>query len=165
LLEESVVTRFAGLSGMDDDPTFAHGDLTRRIIEGFLQTHRELGSGFSERLCRDALAIVLTENGLRVWTNVPIDVLFHGKIIGNFFADMVVEDTVLIEIKAGQSLEGYAQAQLLNYLKGVGGGVGLLLNFGRRPEHRRMVMGDPFNSLPTLRTRRSATKTIEEESR
>jgi GxxExxY protein len=109
-------------------------------------------------VCRSALAIVLAEKGLRVWTNVPIKVLFHATVIGDFFADMVVDDTVLIEIKAGQSLEGYPQAQLLNYLKGVGGGVGLLLNFGRRPEYKRMVMGDPFNSLPTLRRRRQPSK-------
>lgn len=136
---------------MTIDAKFAQGELTGRIIECFLQTYRELGSGFSERVCREALAIVLREHDLRVWTNVPINVLFHRRIIGSFFADMVVNDAVLLEIKAGQSLEGYAQAQLLNYLKGVGGGVGLLLNFGRRPEYKRMVMGDPFNSLPTLR--------------
>jgi hypothetical protein len=64
---------------------------------------------------------------------------------------MVVNETVLIEIKANQSLEGYAQAQLLNYLKAAGGGVGLLLNFGRRPEYKRMVVGNPLNSLPVLR--------------
>jgi GxxExxY protein len=143
---------------MTNDVNFAHGELTGRIIQGFLQTHSELGSGFSEKVCRSALAIVLAEKGLRVWTNVPIKVLFHATVIGDFFADMVVDDTVLIEIKAGQSLEGYPQAQLLNYLKGVGGGVGLLLNFGRRPEYKRMVMGDPFNSLPTLRRRRQPSK-------
>ena len=65
---------------------------------------------------------------------------------------MVVNNTILVEIKAGQRLEAYAQAQLLNYLKAAGGGVGLLLNFGRHPEHKRMVMGNPFNSLPLLRT-------------
>lgn len=144
---------------MTNDANFAHGELTGRIIQGFLQTHHELGSGFSENVCRKALAIVLAEKGLRVWTNVPIKVQFHAKVIGDFFADMVVDDTVLVEIKAGQSLEGYPQAQLLNYLKGAGGGVGLLLNFGRRPEYKRMVSGDPFNSLPTLRRSQHSANT------
>lgn len=129
---------------------FAHGELTGVIIEAFLQTHAELGSGFSERICRDALAIVLRERGLRAWPNAAIDVVFHQQHIGRFYADLVVNDTVLLEIKAGQVLEGYAQAQLLNYLKGAGGGVGLLMNFGRRPEFKRMVLGDPLNSLPLL---------------
>ena len=135
---------------MDQHVGFAHGALTRAIIEGFLQTHAELGSGFAERVYRDALAIVLREKGLRVRVNAAIEVVFHGQNIGRFYADMVVDATVLVEIKAGQSLEGYPQAQLLNYLKGAGGGVGLLLNFGRRPEYKRMVLGDPFHSLPRL---------------
>ena len=109
---------------VDQHVGFAHGALTRAIIEGFLQTHAELGSGFSERVCRDALAIVLREKGLGVWVNAQIDVIFHGQNIGRFYADMVVDATVLLEIKAGQALEGYAQAQLLNYLKAAGGGVG-----------------------------------------
>jgi GxxExxY protein len=158
-LEFRGVTSFASGQGMTNDANFAHGELTGRIIQGFLQTHSELGSGFSEKVCGRALAIVLAEKGLRVWTCVPIKVLFHTKIIGEFVADMVVDDTVLIEIKAGPSLDGYPQAQLLNYLKGVGGGVGLLLNFGRRPEYKRMVMGDPFNSLPTLRRTQQSSMT------
>jgi len=93
----------------------------------------------------------LREKGLAVWVSAQIDVFFHGQNIGRFYADMVVDATVLVEIKAGQALDGYAQAQLLNYLKGAGGGVGLLLNFGRRPEYKRMVLGDPTQSLPRLR--------------
>ncbi len=136
---------------------FAHGKVTGAIIEAFQQTHAELGSGFSERVCCAALAIVLCEKGLTVWLNAPINVIFHGQNIGRFYADMVVNDTVLVEIKAGQVLEGYAQAQLLNYLKAAGGGVGLLLNFGRRPEFKRMVVGDPFNSLPLLLSKSAST--------
>jgi GxxExxY protein len=58
---------------------------------------------------------------------------------------------VIVEVKATATIEGYAEAQLLNYLKAAGGGVGLLLNFGRKPEFRRRVMGDPLNSLPMMR--------------
>jgi GxxExxY protein len=129
-----------------------HGELTGKIIEAFLETYHELGSGFSEKVCCNALAIVLRDKGLRVSTEMQMDVWFRGTRIGQFFADIVVNETVLVEVKAGSSLEGYAQAQLLNYLKAAGGGVGLLLNFGRRPEYKRMVMGDPVNSLPGLQS-------------
>lgn len=135
---------------MGQHERFAHREITGAIIQAFQQTHAELGSGFSERIYRDSLAIVVGERGLRVWVNAAIDVVFHRQHIGRFYADMVVNETVLVEIKAGQTLEGYAQAQLLNYLKAAGGGVGLLLNFGRHPDFKRMVMGDPFNSLPLL---------------
>ena len=71
---------------------------------------------------------------------------------GTFYADLVVEGLVLVEVKAAAAIEAYAEAQLLNYLKAAGGGVGLLLNFGRRVEYRRRVVGDdPSNSLPVLR--------------
>lgn len=134
-------------------PALEHAELTGRIIEGFHETFHELGSGFSERVSQAALAIVLTDAGLDVRVEVPLSVMFRGRIIGDFHADMVVNDTVLVEIKVAQTLEGYPQAQLLNYLKAAGGGVGLLVNFGRHPAHKRMVMGDPANSLPLLRTR------------
>jgi GxxExxY protein len=132
-------------------PSLPHGELTGDVITAFLEAYHELGSGFSEKVCLGALAVVLTDRKLRVFTNAELTVLFRGRRIGHFFADMVVNETVLIEIKANQSLEGYAQAQLLNYLKAAGGGVGLLLNFGRRPEYKRMVVGNPLNSLPVLR--------------
>ena len=132
--------------------SFPHGDLTGKILEGFHITYNELGSGFSEAVSQAALSIVLRDMGLKVEIEVPIHVQFRGQIIGQFFADMVVNDTVLVEIKAGVTLEGWPEAQTLNYLKASGGGVGLLLNFGRRREHKRFVVGDnPSNSLPLLR--------------
>jgi GxxExxY protein len=128
-----------------------HGETTGAIIQGFHETHEELGSGFSEKVSRNALAIVLRSKGLRVGIEVPLEVRFRGQVIGEFFADMVVNETVLVEIKGTARIEPYAEAQLLNYLKAAGGGVGLLLNFGRTPQHKRLVMGDPLNSLPSLR--------------
>ena len=75
---------------------------------------------------------------------------FRGHCIGTFRVDLIVNRTILIEVKGTAEIQSYAQAQLLNYLKAAGGGVGLLLNFGHRPQVRRMVMGDPANSLPLL---------------
>jgi GxxExxY protein len=131
---------------------FPHSALTYQINGCFLQTYRELGYGFSEAVCRKALAIVLVESGFEVRVEHEIAVSFRGELIGTFRADIVVNDTVLIEVKATPILEPYATAQILNYLKAAGGGVGVLVNFGRTPQRKRYVSGDnPANSLPNLR--------------
>jgi GxxExxY protein len=99
-----------------------------------------------------ALAIVLAERGFDVVMEERIPVQFHGEIIGTFEADLVVNGCVIIEIKAAETIENYAVAQCLNYLKAAGGGAGLILNFGRKPQHRRFVFGEnPADSLPVLR--------------
>ncbi len=133
-------------------PQFAHGELTGRILGCFYATYADLGHGFSEVVLGRALTITLEEAGMRVARSVPLQVHFRGHMIGSFFADLIVDRTVLIEVKATATIENYAIAQTLNYLKVAGGGVGLLLNFGRKPEFKRLVIGDPFNSLPALRT-------------
>ena len=132
--------------------TLPHGDLTKIIIQCFFDVFRELGSGFSERVYQRALRIVLIEHGLRVGYNVGITVVFHGQNIGEFFADLVVNETILLEIKAKPEIEPRDLGQVINYLKASGGGVGLLLNFGpKSADFKRVVQGDPLNSLPNLR--------------
>ena len=132
-------------------PVLVHGELTGRIIECFYDAYGELGHGFSEAVLRRAMAIVLQESGMQVEREAPLEVWFRGRSIGTFYADLIVDRTVLVEIKASATIEGYAVAQTLNYLKVAGGGVGLLLNFGHKPEFKRLVMGEPSNSLPLLR--------------
>ena len=130
---------------------FPHKEITQHIIDAFYEVYRELGYGFSETIYRRAIAIVLRDRGLAAVEEQSITVTFHGVRIGTFYADIVVAGVVLVEVKATASIENYAQAQILNYLKAAGGGVGMLLNFGREPAHRRFVMGDPADSLPALR--------------
>ena len=91
-----------------------------------------------------------------MFERASLEVWFRGRSIGTFYADLIVDSTVLIEIKASATIEGYAVAQTLNYLKVAGGGVGLLLNFGRKPEFKRLVMGEPSNSLPLLKNKRQS---------
>jgi len=86
--------------------------------------------------------IAMLEKGLRAEEEVQLKVHFRGEVIGTFFVDIVVEGAVLIEIKALPELERCLVTQLLNYLKAAGGGVGLLLNFGQRPELSRRIVGD-----------------------
>jgi GxxExxY protein len=138
---------------MSDTPhgTFPHGHITERILGAFFEVHRELGHGFSEGVYRRAISIVLRSAGVEAIEERHICVLFRGSVIGNYYADIVVAGVVLVEVKAAATIENYACAQILNYLKAAGGGVGLLLNFGRDPSFKRFVMGDASNSLPVLR--------------
>ncbi len=140
-------------TGMLERPicTLPHAALTDRILKAFFEVARELGYGFSEKVCVRALAIALADAGLEPATGVPLFVPYRGQIIGDFYADVVVNGTILLEVKATGQLEDYAKAQLLNYLRCAGGGVGLLLNFGKRAEFKRFVLSDPHNSLPHLR--------------
>lgn len=137
--------------GIDSERApFVFADMTATIIAVFFEVFRELGHGFGEHVYRRAMAVALGERGVAVYEEVPIRVHFHGVLVGSFEADLVVQGAVLVEVKAAAALEPYAQAQILNYLKAAGGGVGLLLNFGRTPQFKRMVMGDPAASLPNL---------------
>ena len=132
---------------------FPFGALTYQIIAEFLEVFRELGHGFSEAVYCRALAIVLLEPGFEVAVEHELPVMFHGQVIGAFKADIIVNQSIILEIKATQTIENHAIAQGLNYLKAAGGGVGPVLNFGKKPEHKRLVMGDnPADSLPLLRT-------------
>ena len=137
-----------------NEPTLPHSDITERIIAAFYAVHGELGYGFSENVYRRATAIVLRQDGLEAIEEQSISVTFRERLIGTFYADMVVAGVVLVEVKAAATIENYAQAQILNYLKAAGGGVGLLLNFCRQASFKRFVMGDPTNSLPALRARK-----------
>ena len=131
--------------------TLPHAALTDKIIGAFYDVARELGYGFAEKVCVRALVIALSEAGLKTLAEVQLHVPFRGQIIGDFYADIVVDGTILVEVKTSAQIEDYAKAQILNYLRCAGGGVGLLLNFGKRPEFKRFVVGDPHNSLPQLR--------------
>ena len=114
-------------------------ELSDRVIGAFFDTYNELGHGFLESVYEAALAVRLRECGLQVEQQVPIDVRFHGHVVGQFRADMLVERRLLIEIKAATQIAPAHEAQLLNYLKATSVHLGLLFNFGPRPEFRRRV--------------------------
>ena len=113
-------------------------DITKKIIASCFQVSNELGIGFLESVYERALMIVLFEKGLKVKNQCPLKVNFRGQIIGEFFADIIVEDKIVIELKSVKALTVEHQAQLLNYLKVTGLPVGLLINFGKtKLEYRR----------------------------
>jgi GxxExxY protein len=134
----------------------AHKAITGEILKAFFEVHRELGYGFSEVVCRRALAITIRAAGLEAVEEMPLEVHYRGALIGRFYADVIVAGVVLVETKAAGAMEDYAQAQMLNYLKAAGGGVGMLLNFGREPTFKRLVLGNAGESLPCLQSRRGS---------
>ncbi|MBW2003676.1 MAG: GxxExxY protein [Deltaproteobacteria bacterium] len=123
---------------MDTD-RFKHKEITDIILKSFYEVYNELGDGFLESVYENALYIVLTEYGLYVERQKDISVFFRGTIIGNFKADLIVDQKVIVELKAVRTLDSAHEAQLINYLKATNIEVGLLLNFGRKPEFKRFV--------------------------
>jgi len=107
-----------------------HGDLTEKIIKISFDVSNELGSGFLESVYHKALLLALQQDGLRAESQKQLNVAFRGHCVGEFFADVIVEDVVLIELKAVRALAPEHSAQILNYLKATGMEVGLLINFG-----------------------------------
>ncbi len=129
---------------MDTDKHgFKHGEITDRIIKVFFEVYNELGHGFLESVYERSLEIALTSLGLKVFRQIQVPVWFRGKPVGDFTADMLVEDCVLLELKAARCLDPSHQAQLLNYLRATEIEVGLLLNFGLKPEFKRLVFDNP----------------------
>ena len=112
--------------------------LTERIIRIVFEVSNELGCGFLESVYQKALFIALVEDGLKAEPQRQLNVMFRGQCVGEFFADIIVEDIVLIELKSVRALAPEHSAQILNYLKATGIEVGLLINFGsQKAEIRR----------------------------
>jgi GxxExxY protein len=107
-----------------------HEELTRIIIGCAISVHRALGPGFLESVYRNALAHELSKAGLAVHCEMRIQVRYDGALVGDFFADMMIQDSVLIENKAVQALNKAHEVQLVNYLVATQVETGLLLNFG-----------------------------------
>ena len=116
-----------------------HSEITEKIIKAFYEVYNELGSGFLESVYESALAIVLKDFGLMVECQKEIPVFFRGQSLGLFRADLVINNKVILELKAVKTLSPVHEAQLLNYLKATDIEVGLLINFGQKPSFKRFV--------------------------
>ncbi|MFH0888122.1 MAG: GxxExxY protein [Planctomycetota bacterium] len=122
-----------------DSQDFKYKDLTEKIIKAFYQVYNTLSYGFLEKVYENALLIELEKSDLKAIAQSSIKVSYDGKLVGEYFADILVEDKVIVEIKAAISLGKEHEAQLLNYLKATDIEVGLLLNFGPKAEIKRKV--------------------------
>ncbi len=115
-------------------------DLSYKIIGLAMEVHAELGSGFLEKVYENALVILLNKNGIDIKQQAPLEVMFRGDVVGEYFADILVEDSVIMELKACNKLLDIHRAQVVNYLKATDKKLGLLLNFGKRSfEYERLV--------------------------
>ncbi|RYF56728.1 MAG: GxxExxY protein [Cytophagaceae bacterium] len=107
-----------------------HSHLTEQIIAAAYTVHNTLGAGYLEKVYENAMLLELDKRGLQAVSQQPIPVFYELVIVGDFFADLLVEDCILVELKAAENLHPRHEAQLVNYLTSTGHDIGLLINFG-----------------------------------
>ncbi|MDP3487300.1 MAG: GxxExxY protein [Bacillota bacterium] len=136
---------------MSDEHAYLHSDITGCILKCAFRVYNKLGAGFYEKLYENALAIELGKQGYTVRQQWPISVSYDGIVIGEYFADMLVQDKVIVELKAISELANVHEIQLINYLRATGLNVGLLINFGDKIDHKRKYLkssGFLSNGIP-----------------
>ena len=116
-------------------------ELSYKIVGLAIQVHTELGYGFLEKVYENALMISFGENGIKAEQQLPIKVYFHEQIVGEYIADILIEDIVILELKAQDRIVEIHKAQTLNYLKAANSKLAILLNFGKHKlEYERLVL-------------------------
>ena len=121
------------------DDNYIYSELTDKIIGCAYDVYNQLGFGFMEKVYENAMMIKLPQKGLEVVQQVPINVCFEDKLVGEYFADILVNNKVILEFKAVSALSKAHEVQLVNYLKATGIKVGLVINFGEKLKIVRRV--------------------------
>jgi GxxExxY protein len=124
---------------MKDGSTLKHRELTKTVIGVFFEVYNELGHGFLESVYQGAFEFALRAKGLAVCRKIEVPVWFRGEKVGDFEADVLVENRLLLELKAVRCLDAAHEAQLLNYLRATDVEVGILFNFGVKPQFKRFA--------------------------
>lgn len=118
-------------------------ELTKSIIACAFAVHRQLGAGFLEKVYENAMIVELSMRGLKVKQQHPINVFYNNFIVGEYFADLFIEDQLIVELKAGKTVTLDHEIQLVNYLSATGINIGLLINFSNsvqvKRKHRKMI--------------------------
>lgn len=127
-----------------------HSELTKLIIKAYYNVYNKLGYGFLEKVYERAMLIELHELGMKASSQLPINVYYNEQEVGNYYADIMVEGSVIIELKASESLCEEDEAQLTNYLRATTIEVGLLLNFGKTAQFKRKVFSNSFKQNKNL---------------
>lgn len=141
-----------------------HKELTGKIIKAFYNVYNELGYGFLEKVYENAMMIELRKQGLKVSNQKPIKVYYDEQKVGDYVADIIVEDIVILELKALETTAPEHEAKLVNYLKATEIEVGLLFNFGPKPQYKRRVLTNKYlNYINPLHPRKSASKNNENQ--
>jgi GxxExxY protein len=123
-----------------------HSEITSKIIKAYYKVYNKLGYGFLEKVYENALLVELRKSDLKCCKQTPIEVYYDQNKVGFYIADIIVEDSVIIEIKAAECLSESHEAQLTNYLRATDIEVGILLNFGKKPEFKRKVFSTEFKN-------------------
>ena len=116
-----------------------HEELTNAIIKTFYEVYNELGYGFLEKVYQNSMYLELKNKGYKVEAQKVISVYYKGIEVGEYYADLVVEDIIILELKAAECIVKDFENQIINYLRGTDCEVGLLLNFGKKPEFKRKI--------------------------
>jgi len=116
-----------------------HEELTNAIIKTFYDVYNELGYGFLEKVYQNSMYLELKNKGYKVEAQKEISVYYKGIEVGEYYADLLVEDLIILELKAAECIVKDFENQILNYLRGTDCEVGLLLNFGKKPEFKRKI--------------------------
>jgi len=119
-----------------------HKELSELIIGAYYNVYNTLGYGFLEKVYENAFGVELKSLGIDFQTQKPIEVYFKSERVGNYVADIMVENIIIIELKAAENLCPEHEYQLLNYLKATNVEVGLLFNFGKKPQFKRLVFAN-----------------------
>ena len=122
-----------------------HSETTDLILKAYFNVYNTLGYGFLEKVYENALLIELKSMGLKAQRQVPVKVYYQEQMVGDYYADIIVEDQIIIELKAAEALCEEHEFQLINYLKATNIEVGLLLNFGKKPQFSRKVFTNRDN--------------------
>ena len=131
------MTLLVGTQMNADYQDFKYKELTEKIIEIFYRVYNKLGYGFLEKVYENAMMIELKKENISAVPQSAIKVLYEGGIVGEYFADILISDKIILEIKAAKNIAEEHEAQLLNYLKATNKEVGLLLNYGPKPNFKR----------------------------
>lgn len=118
---------------------FLYKDLSNKILNTFYEVYNQLGGGFLESVYGNAMWMEFAARGIKCEAQKQIDVYYKGRRVGYFKADMLIEDKIILELKAIKTLLPKNEAQLLNYLRATGIKVGYLLNFGPEPQFKRRI--------------------------
>ena len=123
-------------------PDLPHAMVTERILGSFYDVYNELGFGFLESVYHEAMAREMRSRELHVDSHVPLAVVYKGDVIARFMADLIVENRVIIELKAARCILPEHESQLLNYLRATAIEIGLVLNFGSKPQIKRLIFSN-----------------------
>lgn len=125
---------------------YKHSELTDAIINAFYAVYNELGYGFLARVYERALAHELNKRGFTIIQQAPVQVYYDGQVVGNYYADLLIDNLVIVEVRVSPTIAPEHEAQILNYLRATQYEVGLILNFGPQPQIKRKIYNRPQGS-------------------